>query len=501
MSVSPSPLLITLILFLCFLLPIDLNPDYSDDLCCGSASEERFRAEQSECTTGLASGYATPDGRPLLWKTRDVGNYRQEYHYVDDGRIPFIGLTYQNEEDEYFAGINTAGFAIENSNSYNLERGPGGGDDDGRIQRLALATCRTVDDFAAILDSTNEEGRTLESNYGTFDAVGGAVMFEAGGYSYERVDAAEQRYGFVVRSNFSYSGQADSAFNESYYGLNRHDRAYLLWRRAVESDNLTPLYILQEVVRDLYTRECNPYPLPFDGYCDWMPYGHVPHMDAINRNTSQSIFVGQGVAEGERPDDAIIWAMTGSPLGCIATPLWVRAGSVPEAYDTNIGSYLCWRADTIRNWVRFPAGNVDTWKLTNPGGTGIYDFLLPLETYFYNKTLRFVDSPAFSYERLVAFQSEVAQQAADSLAAWRPTYLVTEGFEAIFEDNNIVLVWSGDGGGEFGGLSPRGYTVYRENHPFREGDTGERIGFVEEPRFVDRNPPSDGAFYRVAVTF
>ncbi len=177
-------------------------------------NEDEFNRELNECTTGLASGYATPDGRPLLWKTRDCNSDYQEFHYVDDGRIPFISQVTRSQNDlepnwkytEYFGGVNAAGFALENSNSYNLGDEAPGRDDDGCIIYLGLATCRTVEDFARILDSTNIAGRTLNANYGTFDAFGGAVMYETGGYSYTAVNAVEAPDGFVVRSNFSYSG-------------------------------------------------------------------------------------------------------------------------------------------------------------------------------------------------------------------------------------------------------------------------------------------------------
>ena len=176
------------------------------------STENAILAEYSECTTALISGFATPDGRPLLWKNRDVQNQYQEYHYVDDGRIPFIGLTYCNDTTfQYYAGVNDVGFAIENSNSYNMGGGCGGNgwdnEDDGEIQALALATCNTVDDFQAILDSLNiAEGRTHCSNYGVFDAFGGAAIFEAGAFQYFRHDAVDTQDGFLVRSNYSYSG-------------------------------------------------------------------------------------------------------------------------------------------------------------------------------------------------------------------------------------------------------------------------------------------------------
>jgi len=78
--------------------------------------------------------------------------------------------------------------------------------------------------------------------------------------------------------------------------------------------------------------------------------------------------IAQGVRSGERPDDAVIWAMLGSPLSGIATPLWVRAGSVPVEYDGDQTSSICEHAGEISDWIYVEVNwidKVDTWRLTN----------------------------------------------------------------------------------------------------------------------------------------
>ena len=186
-------------------------------------------------------------------------------------------------------------------------------------------------------------------------------------------------------------------------------------------------------------------------------------------------------------------------MACIFTPLWVRAGSVPSEYDAD-SSRLNRRAHEIKQWVCEGDG-VDTWRLTNPEHDGILDMTLPLETYLYNKTLRFLDSRNFSYDRLETFQNEVAQQAADSLDAWRPTYNVTEAFDLIHDNENIFLVWDEEDEDRFGGLRPTGYRIYRNNNPFRENDRGELIAQVDESYFRIENPQESGGFYRIEVVF
>ena len=46
------------------------------------------------CTTALISGLVTVDGRPLLWKNRDVHGWDQEFVYDDSGTYAFVGMTY-----------------------------------------------------------------------------------------------------------------------------------------------------------------------------------------------------------------------------------------------------------------------------------------------------------------------------------------------------------------------------------------------------------------------
>jgi len=485
-----------------------IHTDDSADSFLNSLPDSTYLEGLNECTTGLALGVATPDGRPLLWKNRDVGNARQEFHYFDDGRIPFISITYSGELEQNYGGVNAAGFALENSNSYNLSNGPyqngfGYGDDDGHIHTLALATCRTVDDFQRLLDSTNVAGRTLNCNYGAIDAFGNAAMFETAGYRYTRCDAATAPDGFLVRSNYSYSGQIGNVRSSSW-GPHRHDAAYTRFRWAVERNLLTPLYVYQSVIRDISVDGLDPYPLPFNGYFGNYSFGCIPNGEAVCRATTRGILVVQGVASGGRPEDAILWANAGSMLTSVATPLWVRAGRVPVEYDgpdapEPSGSRINRRSVALLSNV-YDARNfgtvVDTWKLTNPAGTGLWDYILPLERRIYEKTMRFVQSPQFSYDRLAAFQAEIAQQAADSLDAWRPTYTMTELTSPLFNGRRLLLRW-GEVAGFVGGHGPEHFRIYRSTLPFRDGDQGTMIAEVDGQSWEDASPPNGAAYYRV----
>ena len=140
--------------------------------------------------------------------------------------------------------------------------------------------------------------------------------------------------------------------------------------------------------------------------------------------------------------------------------------------------------------------------MTNPQGTGLWDFLLPLERSIFDKTDRFLRSPQFSLDRLEGFQNEMAQQIADSLERWHPTYNVTEVANPIFWRSNLILAWGvPDLEGMEQGAIPHGYNVYRSPNPFREGETGLKLATVEEPEFTDVDPLPDGGYYRIEAFY
>lgn len=379
-------------------------------------------ANVSACTIGVASGNATADGKPMLWKSRDVTNSAQEFYYFDDGRIPFTSVTYDGEENKFYGGVNAAGFAVANSNSYNLiDLLPG--DDDGMIHREALATCYTVDDFQDILDVLIQDGVLLNSNYAVIDASGGASMFECATYSYTRFDADEEG-GFIIRSNFSYSGDMSNYDNLVGWGLFRHDRALALWDAAVNAEGgsiLDPQYVYRHVARDLAIDGTDPYPLPFDGQINGYPYGDIPNAQAICRATTRSVVVVQGVPADEDPNDAILWAMCGTPLATVPLPLWVRAGSVPVELDGDNGSLICDLGIEKAGWIYDQTGVVNTWKLTNPLENGLWDDIFPLTDMVFDEVSAFTTSQDFSYDDMEAFQNNMAALVYDELAAWQHT--------------------------------------------------------------------------------
>jgi len=495
-----------LLVWLWVLLPLTLGPTLID-----LSEGPEPPVDLNQTSAGVASSRATPDGRPLIWKNRDRGGGEaMEFRYWDQGPIPFIGYTSDNERLECYGGVNALGFAVANTDAHNFAtHGP---HNDGATMWYALSKCRTVDDFEAFLDSADRvdvSGR-YGYTYQVIDAYGGAAIVEAAQFGHTRYNAADAADGFIVRSNYAHSGPLNS-LDDTWHGIHRHNRAFIKFKQAVETDGLTPEFILREVARDLSSIGINPYPLPFQGYYENNPYGAVPNFAAICRSTTSATLVIQGVPNGGRPEECITWAMLGPPLGGIATPLWVRAGSVPPEYDDQFesmrynppaGSRLNRSIIAWRNWAYNNVGSVDTWKLTNPARTGLWDYVIPLENWVFAKTERFLRSPDFNNDRLRAFQNETAQQIADSMANWRPFYNVTEFAEPVFSNARIILRWRPPQDARpLEARLPRGYYVYRSDEPFREFIERAYIGWTPDTTFIDANPLSNAAFYQVEAIY
>lgn len=284
------------------------------------ASETSFA-----CTSVVVSGRVTPDGRPLLWKHRDSDFFQNAIKFFKGEKYSYFGVVNSADKnpDEIWIGTNSAGFSIMNTQSFNLEpsvpeaeKGPA----NGRVMKRALEVCATVEDFCRFLDTLSKPSG-LEANLGVIDAKGGAVMIEVGYYGYKVYDAndpAVAPFGYVARTNFSFSGEIHTG-----YGYVRYQNEERLLTPAAGKGILTPEWILQEVARsfenplmgiDLESGMYNP---PYTS--GWF----VDH-DLISRRSSCSSVVIQGVKDGESPELTVMWTILGYPPTGVAVPLLLK---------------------------------------------------------------------------------------------------------------------------------------------------------------------------------
>ncbi|MCP4290679.1 MAG: T9SS type A sorting domain-containing protein [bacterium] len=326
--------------------------------------------QQAECCTiAVVSGSATADGRPLLWKNRDINNSNydtQEVRYYNDGQhggyLCLVTTGHHDETTSYF-GINDAGFAIMNSLSPDLATGSPS--KNGIFMKLALQECGNIDDFQNLLDSTAGSRGHVWANFGVIDAVGNAAMFETNDDEYRRYDADEPGAdGIVIRANNSVWGGGELG--------SRFDRATLLFDEAVTNEELDYRHLIQTIAKNL-------------GETPSMPCGQWSTMEpAINRYTTRSSVVVHGVTPGEDPRLSTFWCTLGEP-GCgIAVPLWSSSGTPSELiFNSGNEALLCTATKEKELYCYSSLENdstIDTEALVGSDGLGgIQAYSLPIE--------------------------------------------------------------------------------------------------------------------------
>lgn len=347
------------------------------------------------CTTAIISGKLTTDGRPLLLKHRDSDNIQNRLQFFDDGVYDYIGLVNSNdiEGNEVWGGVNSEGFAIINSASYNIKEKSDTTkilDREGFIMKKALQNCKTIKDFEKLLYD-HEKPLGVEANFGVIDAYGGAAYYETNNFDFTKVDVNDAKTapaGYVIRTNFSAKGR-----NDEGYGYIRYNTAEDLLKKASEENNLNYKFILQNVSRSLkhsllrvdYSTEKR---LPKNSE------QLIPFQDYIPRHSSVSTVLIQGVKRNEAPELATLWTILGFQLTSVAIPTWVKAGNtIPEILvaDSTGNAPLCNYALNLKTRC-FPIQRGSGYRyiklseLINKENKGIIQIIHPHEEEIFDKT-------------------------------------------------------------------------------------------------------------------
>ncbi|NJD19227.1 MAG: hypothetical protein FIA95_08115 [Gemmatimonadetes bacterium] len=353
-----------------------------------------------ECTAGVASGKATADGRPLLWKTRDAGATDNEVIWNTSGKIPFVSVITAGQPESSWMGVNGKGFAIINTVSSDLaparseapetaaERSGLG---NGTLMARALGECATVEEFEALLNATNTAGRQTATNYGVIDATGAAAFFETAPDRYWRYDAANTEKGYILRTNFAINGVRKNV-HERPYSMDRYLQTDQLVRGFFLTDRIDFKEIVKYQIRSFGDADGNLVPLPITGSYDGHPRGYYPHTSSINRASSVSFAVIQGVLAGEDARLSTMWALVGQPSTGIVVPYW-PVGATPAEADGPKTAPLNDVANRIKKELYEPVqpGAVgadgrtarpayfNTLALQDENGDGIWKITLPVE--------------------------------------------------------------------------------------------------------------------------
>lgn len=268
------------------------------------------------CTSAIVSGSMTDSGMPMLWKNRDTDfedNFVATVKPSVPGDIEYVALF--NAGDSLLAdawiGVNEAGFAIMNTASYNLAPDTASYKDrEGAVMSAALRRCRTVADFEQLLLELPKP-LGVQANFGVIDASGAGAYFETDDYSWKKYDLADEKTGIMLRTNYSYSGEADAGF-----GYIREETAKCLLTPYIETGKtVTPYTFTDGLSRSFYHSLLGKDML--DGSDEW-----IIDQDFIpRRSTSASIVVGY---DNGKP---VMWTVLGYPP-CSYTRM-VAVDSVP----------------------------------------------------------------------------------------------------------------------------------------------------------------------------
>jgi hypothetical protein len=356
------------------------------------------------CTTAVISGKYTKSGRPMLWKNRDTWSINNVLRYFDDGKYQYVGLVNSHDKNgrSVWIGVNSEGFGIMNSASYNLnldnkEKLSGL---EGRIMKEALATCKTLADFEAYLNNLPRP-TGLEANFGVIDAQGGAAYYEINNFKYTKLDANDPTvapFGYIIRTNYSHTGR----FGYESSGYIRYNTANkLFYQQSSTFEGLSAQFIQQNVAKGLEHSLIDED--LFDKYGNRAPNHpkYMPFRDYIPRSGSSSSVVVEGVKKDENPNLATLWSNVGFPLSSMMIPTWVNKATLPQIvlYDKERNdSPICDAALNLKKnkimnlrWGKSDHYYIDVNALANNEGTGIAQITKRYENEIYKRTYKLLE--------------------------------------------------------------------------------------------------------------
>lgn len=344
--------------------------------------------DASACTSAIIGADKNPYGRPILWKHRDTDNVNNKVEYVAPrgNEMGYVALFNAQDIDlkEAWMGMNDAGFAVMNTASYNIkdDKVPQKKmDKEGILMTKALKTCRTVDDFARLLDSYKRP-MGVEANFGVIDSEGNGAFFETNNHSYQRYDLKDAKDHVLVRTNYSHSGRPGEG-----YGFIREDNAECLLQPYIDEGGVTPEILTEKISRQFY----------HDGTKRDFTYGDeewIVDEDFIPRYKSTATVAIEGcrpVADADSvdarfvADEYIMWTGLGYPPVSEIKAVRCEAGGVDkELRGTGVDGHSPLadeakrKRDEVFDLTRDKAKKyLDIKKLYNGGGTGYVQQIVP----------------------------------------------------------------------------------------------------------------------------
>ena len=338
-----------------------------------------------QCTLAMVRPEFTADGRAILWKNRDVSNPRQAIHTGGgDGMLHYVGIGYAGDGSRVYGGVNEFGFAIANSNSYNIGNGnPNSDFDDGDLQTYALKKCATLEQLRELLDSTNtlNGGRTQPSNFFAFDSTGAMSIFEAGRANWIEYQVTMTDR-FAVRANYSNSGTIPTT---SEWGVYRHDRAEFLLDNLLSNGHIH-FDSMFSIARDVAPEGWNGAQFLYSPVGDTISLSRT-----VCRYLTVSSIVIQGgkhTANGWVPP--VCWFFLGKPFSTIAVPVWPTQNTISPLLTDQVTTTapLCDRSRRL-----FTTSMINSTLIESSRLNRLLSTICESEQYIVRKTKTWMEQP------------------------------------------------------------------------------------------------------------
>lgn len=270
----------------------------------------------------IVSAEASLDGRPIIWKHRDTSatnNFLSRVEPDGTGSLGYVALFNGGDDlrlDEAWLGMNDAGFCIMNTVAYNLPpNDPAWTDREGYVMAMALAECRTVDDFEHLLNRLPKP-TGVRTCFGVLDASGAGAYFEADDYRFERYNLSDAPQGVLIRTNYAYSGTLDEGM-----GYIRHRNVEELLANEIKNGAITPASLTEGLSRSFYNSQTG-----FDEAQSSMRW--AIDQDFIPRHSSTASIAIEGLLPDEDPSKMMMWANLGYPP--CSHVVAVQLNNIPE---------------------------------------------------------------------------------------------------------------------------------------------------------------------------
>jgi hypothetical protein len=337
------------------------------------------------CTIGVAGPEATSTGRAMLWKTRDIAGYPDNYlEWNTESAYSFLYVR-DFRDSLAWMGFNEKGFCVVNSYvEREIEDRPIF--NNGTLIFHLLGNCATIEDMDVLMDSLNISDQILSGNFGVIDSTGAAAMYEISWTHVAKYDAAESAEGYIIRTNFSeISGGTD--------GIERYNRSNAIIGGLVEAERLNPGSLFEEHFRDFSDESSEPVPVPY--YDRWFynrPWGYIKTADSICRGIAASGTVFEGVLPGEPAYTTAMYSLLGNPASTVFLP-YFPIGEPPHQATPLTGMQLTSRANQIKSLLfNFPLNSyyIDSFNLRQPGETRLFDILPYFDAAMYDQSTAFL---------------------------------------------------------------------------------------------------------------